>query len=408
MNKKMWPSKVLFIGTYAGENHLKWLLENDLYVQTAANQTEKYYIEELSSYFDTVYVLSSIVTNGSKGSRLIMDQNEENNEHCQIINVGFVNLPYVSVCSQTNAMTKAVHKLQSSLLDSELLVIVYSMRIPYLKAAQEIKKINPDAVVINIVPDLPGYMRSGRISLIRKILDHYNRYKLERLGSVVNGYVLYSEYMKEKLNLQKKDWIVIEGIYNESPLDDNSESNTTPIVMYAGGLEEKYGIKVLIDGFVCANLPNVELHLYGFGSYISEIRKISAYNSNIKYCGILSPNDMKATMKKATALINPRPSNSEFTRYSCPSKVLEYMASGVPVIMTQLDGIPNEYYEYTYIIDSATSEGISKALKSFFADSYDNRMKKASLAQQFILENKTAKKQVERLMDFSRIIKSKL
>ena len=38
--------------------------------------------------------------------------------------------------------------------------------------------------------------------------------------------------------------------------------------------------------------------------------------------------------------VNPRQNNEEFTKYSFPSKTMEYLASGVPVVAYKLDGIP--------------------------------------------------------------------
>lgn len=67
--------------------------------------------------------------------------------------------------------------------------------------------------------------------------------------------------------------------------------------------------------------------------------------------------------KKATLLINPRPSNEEFTKYSFPSKNLEYMASGTPLLATDLPGIPAEYKRYEYIIENENIDGIANMFR---------------------------------------------
>ena len=41
--------------------------------------------------------------------------------------------------------------------------------------------------------------------------------------------------------------------------------------------------------------------------------------------------------------MNPRSADAEYTKYSFPSKTIEYLATGVPVVMNRLPGIPEEY-----------------------------------------------------------------
>ena len=50
--------------------------------------------------------------------------------------------------------------------------------------------------------------------------------------------------------------------------------------------------------------------------------------------------------------VNPRPGAADFTRYSFPSKTLEYLDAGKPVLAYRNDGIPPEYDEHLlYISD---------------------------------------------------------
>ena len=57
-------------------------------------------------------------------------------------------------------------------------------------------------------------------------------------------------------------------------------------------------------------------------------------------------------MKEAKLLINLRNPEDKYTKYSFPSKTFEYMVSGTPFFTTKLEGIPSEYYNYLYCIDS--------------------------------------------------------
>ena len=52
-----------------------------------------------------------------------------------------------------------------------------------------------------------------------------------------------------------------------------AEKTSLRIIMYAGGLHERYGLKMLVDGFVMANIPNAQLVIYGSGPYVDELKR---------------------------------------------------------------------------------------------------------------------------------------
>ena len=57
--------------------------------------------------------------------------------------------------------------------------------------------------------------------------------------------------------------------------------------------------------------------------------------------GCVTNDEIVRLQCEATLLVNPRPSDKEFCKYSFPSKTIEYMASGTPVLMTKLPGVPD-------------------------------------------------------------------
>ena len=57
--------------------------------------------------------------------------------------------------------------------------------------------------------------------------------------------------------------------------------------------------------------------------------------------------------------MNPRFTGAEYTLYSFPSKNIEYMVSGTPVITTRLAGIPDDYYPYVFVFEEEINENIN-------------------------------------------------
>ena len=82
----------------------------------------------------------------------------------------------------------------------------------------------------------------------------------------------------------------------------------------------------------------------------------------IKYFGNRPNEEVIEYQKKAKILINPRFSSNEFTKYSFPSKLIEYMSSGTPVLTTRLLGIPDDYEDKMFYIDEETIYGLQNAL----------------------------------------------
>ena len=104
------------------------------------------------------------------------------------------------------------------------------------------------------------------------------------------------------------------------------------------------------------------MHLYGDASDAEILLKNRENYKKVKFKGLLPQKEIFEVMKQAKLLINPRPSTLELAKYSCPSKTFEYMASGTPVLMTRLPGLPEEYYPYLFFFDDETKSGFRDKL----------------------------------------------
>ena len=104
--------------------------------------------------------------------------------------------------------------------------------------------------------------------------------------------------------------------------------------------------------------------------------------------------------KNATIIVNPRQNNEEFTKYSFPSKNMEYLSSGVPVIAYKLDGIPDEYDDYILYPEDNSSDGLYKKIKSVLDMSEEERQSVGEKARCFVVENKNKNRQAQRIFEF--------
>ena len=100
----------------------------------------------------------------------------------------------------------------------------------------------------------------------------------------------------------------------------------------------------------------------------------------------------------ATLLVNPRPTNEEYVKYSFPSKTMEYMASGTPVLTTVLPGMPKEYYPYVNFIREESPQGIADALKTVLASSDDELFAQGCRAREFVLKERNNVVQAKKIL----------
>ena len=105
---------------------------------------------------------------------------------------------------------------------------------------------------------------------------------------------------------------------------------------------------------------------------------------------------------EVTVLVNPRQNNEEFTKYSFPSKTMEYLSSGVPVVAYKLDGIPDEYDEYLNYVEDNSAEALANKLIEICEMTQEERNAIGSKGQKFVLENKNAIAQTKRIVEFIR------
>ena len=171
------------------------------------------------------------------------------------------------------------------------------------------------------------------------------------------------------------------------------------ICFYAGGVSRQYGLGNLVDGFRMANPENAQLHIYGPGDYVKELQKIAEEDDRIYYGGMLLNTEIVDREQQATLLVNPRPTNEEYVKYSFPSKTMEYMASGTPVLTTVLPGMPLEYHPYVYLLEEETAEGIAAKLAQVLAESDEELFRKGCEARRFVLEEKNNVIQAKKILD---------
>ena len=261
--------------------------------------------------------------------------------------------------SRAASLKRAIKKLVLKENKKYDLIIAYSAHEPFLEAAVYAKKLFPNSKICFVVPDLPQYMNLDANR--PKMYDFLKRIDIKRMNRLINdvdSFVILTEPMKDMLQVGSRPYIVVEGIIDSLPKaysEINQATSDIKTVVYTGKMNMAFGIKELVDSFMEIEGENYRLVLCGDGDAKEYVLQKAKEDKRIDYRGQVSPDEAKKVVENASVLVNPRPNDSEYTKYSFPSKNIEYLMSGKPVVAYMLDGMPYVYSDFIYPVNNEIS-----------------------------------------------------
>lgn len=321
-----------------------------------------------------------------------------------INNVGFSTLFEYQFYSRYRNVYKSLRREIMSAKDVTY-IIVYATNVSLLKAAVRIKSEFNNVKLNLIVPDLPEDMeRSG---ILWNLQNYFRSCFFKTPKSYYkhfDSFVLLTEFMVEKIGCKSWQFVVNEGIYEEQVTKRklHTEDLNCFTIFYGGTLHERFGVLNLVNAVHSLNKTNIKLQLCGYGDSVERIKDLSKIDKRIQYLGVVDRNDVLDYQSKASLLVNPRiPDGNPFTRYSFPSKTLEYLASGTPTLLYQLDGIPTEYYQYCYTLDKnhTSQSALVSKIEQIMSIPVKERLEMASAARKFVLEEKNQIKAANQILN---------
>lgn len=313
------------------------------------------------------------------------------------VNGAFFNFTYIKKYSIYRSIIKESTEWLDLHSKEKVTILVYSVIYPYLKAAIDLKYKYPNVEVCCIVLDLPEYF-GDNTSWFCRILGKKITNQIYALVPEIDSFVLLTEHMKDKLNVGFRPWHLLEGVYN--PIEVTSQKKRKKVILYTGKLDTRFGIRDLIAAFNEIDDKEFSLWICGFGLDQPFVEVAAKNDSRIIYWGLVEQNRVFEMQQQATLLVNPRKGDAEFTKYSFPSKTMEYMASGMPTVMYKLPGLPADYEEHLVLIPDNSRETFTAVLKEWGNKEQVELDEFGKHARQFILENKNSEIQAKRLMNF--------
>ena len=78
---------------------------------------------------------------------------------------------------------------------------------------------------------------------------------------------------------------------------------------------------------------------------------------------------------------------------------MEYMVSGTPVLTTKLPGMPKEYYDYIYLIEDESENGMMDSIITVLNLPREELIEKGKNAKDFVLKYKNNNVQAKKIIE---------
>ena len=401
--------QVLFLGLqYDRSREVEYLKISRHGLNAAANEFQWNLCDGLiDNMGSSVRIVSSLPmgTYPKNFKKLFLENRKWDYRTVTVEEMACINLPVIKQIQRINSCYRQIKAWLRETSDEKKLIVVYTIYLPYMQAVSKVLKEEKNLRAVVVVTDLPGrygilstdcnYIHAKMLSLVG--------YAGMKLSKNFHGYVLLTEEMRIPLEIKDKPYVIIEGITKAS--SDAQIPKSCPslarYILYTGTLAKAANISNLLCAFNKVSDPGAELWICGSGEMQEEIKAQAKKNPRIKYLGFQPKAKILQLQANAAVLVNPRTSEGEFTKYSFPSKTIEYMASSTPVVMHRLPGIPGEYSDYLIYAEDNSDQALAEALDRVLSWSQEQRKDFGEQAKIFVQEHKSPSSQAKKLLDMA-------
>jgi len=257
------------------------------------------------------------------------------------------------------------------------------------------------AVTLSYLTDDLGLSLRGE-SAFKKKIRRIDVFLMKRGLQRVSGVITMTPWLAAALAPQKPSLVMNAILNTVDPRVISSESVSDNVftIVYAGGLSHDYGIDLLLQAFRQATRPDWRLVIAGSGDLAQRVQAAARSDPRIEYKGFLDAPGMAELYRIADVLVNPRLLSSSLAQMAFPSKIVEYLATGKPVVSTDLPAFDEQFRKQLVIAHSDTPEELARCLDDVASWSPDARKRWRAQTQAFLRANLSPAVQGAKLREF--------
>ena len=174
------------------------------------------------------------------------------------------------------------------------------------------------------------------------------------------------------------------------------------MITATGTLNEANGVPILLKAFSLLEGEGYRLCMAGRGPLEELVREAATTDSRIEYLGFISSLEVLHVYQRSDVLVNMRVTGSMNTKYFFPGKMMEYLASGTPVITTCTGHTEEEFADFVFLLRDETPQGLAALIRQVANLDSGERRRVGGKAQQYIALNKTWDVQARKVARFIR------
>ena len=271
------------------------------------------------------------------------------------------------VLREQNEIIKNAHRAIEEFHSNEFIIVVDALRLSLLKAAKKIAA-EYNVKIVGMLTDNPANLSGVLKSYVSQI---------KRAVRSLDGYLALTDGLVQVFNGYKPSY-VFEGLV-DSP-DVFKKDPIYDYYFFAGSLYERYGVKTLVEAFHESNIKS-KLVVAGAGPLAKYIEHLSYDDYRILYLPQLPRDKILGYERNAIVNINPRPLDSKLDNESVPSKLIEYLSNGQPVLSTKYPKLYGPFKDDVFWIEDSSLEGMRRALEEFAKADINDAKRKAYIAK---------------------------
>lgn len=390
---------VLFLSKLASNNSINKLYETSgINVGFAIQKFNRLFAQGLRENGADIQILSALPVSRKIKKKLLWCSRREEEDGLSYEYLPFINVSVIrQLCIYVSTIIKVLK--WALITKGEKVIICDVLDTSICSAALLVRRII-GVNSVGFVTDMPGMMVSSEKKEKRTWKSRLSTGVIKAYISSFDKYIFLTEAANDVINIKHRPYLIMEGFSDMSMMkcEKRKLNNERKVILYAGGLYARYGLDTLVKAILCLDPHYCEMRLYGSGTFVEELKNKYCFNNNIKYMGVAVNSEIIQAELEADLLVNPRPTHEEFTKYSFPSKNIEYMSTGTPLLTTKLPGMPEEYCDYVYLFEDETVEGFANTLKKILDLPVEELLEKGRRAKEFVLSQKNYIEQGKRII----------
>ena len=260
-----------------------------------------------------------------------------NESHAKGPEIGGVNICLVEVVRHADLIKNLAAAVKTIYESKDSVVIVYGS--PLLCWFLPKSKYN----IFYECTEVPYYGRKK--TLVSRLKEGIKTF----LSKSATGMFVISQALKQYFEAKGISNIAVINMFVDSArfVDNNRLGQGEKYIGYCGTISPlKDGVDILLKSFAIFHTSHPDYHLKLIGrfesddseKYLIELVDVLQIADSVRFTGLISPAEMPSLLCGAQMLVLARPDNEQ-AKYGFPTKLGEYLATGKPVVITDVGEI---------------------------------------------------------------------